>query len=305
MQLLPFATPLVAAAVASADGLYVRGDEALAAVSPDGSVRELYSFGLQVITAYEGLAQLGDSLFTFDRPLNGPTELLEVPVAGAAATRRVPYRRPVGLAAVAGELLLLDALVPITQVWRSRAGQRTLVAEARNLTHWFATAEALWWSDGAGIWQYRAGTVTQLLAQPDILRFTAALTSVAQHLAAGRPLLTVQTATGATTAPVATEYPLMLYDLPAATLLRIGPRLAPASDPAAGWPLADDPDEVGALLVAAGQLWHLAGRTQLRASPDGQRWTTIDLPLPCSRLCPDGAGGLVASGRRGAVWLRP
>jgi MoxR-like ATPase len=36
-----------------------------------------------------------------------------------------------------------------------------------------------------------------------------------------------------------------------------------------------------------------------------RRVSSYALPDACSKLRPTGAGGLVASGRRGAVWLRP
>ena len=306
MQMIPFATPLVMAALVTADGLYVRGYDKLTQVSQDGAVRELHAFEVQGITAYAGLAQLRNSLFTFDQAIGGPAALLEISPAGEV-TKRGKVRRPVGLADVAGELLLLDDLVPITQVRAYHTGHTTLVAEARNLTHWLATPDALLWSDDAGLWQYRAGAVTQLLAAPGILRFTPALVHLRQQLEVGWPMLTVRMGLQSAPHPVPkpAEHPVLLHELPAVTLLQTGSRLAAAAAPAANWSLPAGADEATGLIVAGGQLWHLASRTQLRFSPDGQQWTSLDLPLVCSHLCSDAADGVVASGRRGAVWLKP
>lgn len=73
---------LVSAAIPTPTGFALRSVDAVHHVGPGGDVTTLATFPDPSPFGVHGLAQVGPSLFTFDRPLVGPSTLVEVHADG-------------------------------------------------------------------------------------------------------------------------------------------------------------------------------------------------------------------------------
>ena len=303
-ELIPFEARLVSAAIESSDGLYVRITDDVLSVGPNGQVTRIHMLDEQSSFGFKGLALHQGSLWTFDQSLVEESVLTAISLDGGEvrAYGDVPFRRPEALVVVDGELLVLDRLVPTTEISLFQNGQKRLVGEARNLTHWLVRDDALLWSENEGIWQWQAGRVTQLVKHPGILTFDRSLNFVAQLPAGDENAMTVN-AEG-TALPVKTgQGPVALHTLSSGSLVQFAKELAPLHTPQDRQAFPSR-EELGPVLNLQDQVVFLSGSRQLASSSNGRTWLHTELPVKCTRLVQAGSRGFIGSSRQGSVWIR-
>jgi hypothetical protein len=302
-QLTPFQAKFVSDVLEHPSGLYARTLDAVVRITADGEVTTLHTFEEQSPFGFKGLALQGSSLLTFDHPLVGSPVLTQVGFDGQLQRHGdASLRRPSGLVVEGKDLILLDQLVPLTEISVWRGGRIHPLAEARNLTHWLVSDERLLWSEHAGIRQWRSDGATWLVEQPGILTFNRRLDWVAQRLEDGQVVMTVNTGIQQVVIQHA-EHPVALYTLPADTLIRWGRQLAPIETPE-DRRVFSEAEEPGALIAAGERLLHLKTAHELVWSTDARTWTSISLPLNCTRLIQAGEHAVIASGRQGSVLIQ-
>lgn len=294
---------LVSAAIPTPTGFALRSVDAVHHVGPGGEVTTLATFPDPSPFGVHGLARVGPSLFTFDRPLVGPPTLVEVHADGTRTRHEGACgHHPVGLTTVGPHLVLLDEPLPETVLSTWRDGVLEPFAVARNLSHWRALGEdRLLWSDDAGIHEWRGDAPRPLVTGDGIGPFTRDLTYVRRSFTEGESRVSVVHA-GAEEALSPAADPVALHRLATGTLVQCGRVLRRAGEARGRWTLLGD-GEVGPLQVAGGLLLHLQGPRTLAWSADGAAWQAMDLPARCTRLVPAGDDALVASSRKGSVLL--
>ncbi|UBV45354.1 hypothetical protein LAJ19_19650 (plasmid) [Deinococcus taeanensis] len=300
---IQFELGVVEAARLHEEDLFVRTYDAVARVTPEGTVTVLHTFDPQSPLAFKGLVLVDGRLFTIDRPLNGPPTLIELSPGGELRRHAaLTLHNPTGLTALGVQPLVLDQQPPVTSFLLWRGDREQLLAEARSLTHWEVTGRALTFSDAEGLHRRDQEGRSVLDDRAGILTFDQAGHRVIQRLDEGQPVFDVITPESSYTV-TGVNRPVALHALTVGTFVRFQNRLAPIGAPEDLQTLPNATD-LGTVTEVSGGLAFVDDDRQLRWSVDALHWESLETDVRASDVAPAGVSDLVVSGRRASSWVK-